>query len=325
MTAQNDKGSVVVHMGYVRSGTTLHQRKLFSGNKDIHYIGKPFDDESVLTAFRNLACSDTSTFDETESRKILQQRAALPPQSEASCVMLSDEILLSQFSTDMDVLLQRLQSTFGNIRVLLTIREQFQTFRSWCEHVLEKREYGCLETIMEYQYKFRFTKGSMISYLDYHSVLMFLCDKLGRDRVLMLPYELLLSDRQLYGALLADFLGVPRDSIEKRLSSAPVENARGTSSEIRFFDFKKRHLFPQRDRRLDRLGAKVFEYLPIRRGRTERLVLKLQDRFKDDFAVKNVALRRALLERIGVDIAALGYSLPPEADAVRSRGVGGVA
>ena len=62
---------------------------------------------------------------------------------------------------------------------------------------------------MSYQYKFRHTKGSFISYLDYHSVLAFLDERLGRDRVLMLPFELLRSDQRAYVTLLSNFLGVP--------------------------------------------------------------------------------------------------------------------
>ena len=112
---------VIVHMGYVRTSTTMHQRYVFARHGNIHYLGKPFSNEKVMKAFRDLSCRDTATFDEKESYRILRESAVPRAKSSVSCVLLSDEIMLSQLSTDIDVVLGRLRSAFGEIKVLLTV------------------------------------------------------------------------------------------------------------------------------------------------------------------------------------------------------------
>jgi hypothetical protein len=309
----------IIHMGYVRTSTTMHQQRIFAGHENIHYLGKPFPDDKVMAAFRKLACQDAAHFDKLGCYGVLREATKPVGSASIACVLLSDEIVLSQFSTDIEIVLGRLQSVFGDIKVLLTIREQFETFRSWCEHVLDKNEYGCLDTITNYHYKFRDTKDSLIAFLDYYRMFSFLRDKVGKERILMLPYELMRSQPVKYSNLLADFLGVRRESVLGRLRAASVENARGTAGYIRFVDFKKRYLFHRRHDRLDKAGTALFDRFPFNRRRIESSMEKLRRSFATEFASSNALLRDLLLDQIGVDIADFGYSLPAASDVSYAR------
>ena len=157
---------VVVQMGYVRTGTTMHQRHLFAGHENIHFIGKPFGDRKLLDAFRNLACQDWATFDEEESYRIIRDSALLRPH-DARCIVLSDEIILSPFSVEFGTVLARLQAALGEIKALVTIREQFSTFKSWIEHVMPKTEYGSINSLVRYHLKFKNTQNSFLPFLNY--------------------------------------------------------------------------------------------------------------------------------------------------------------
>lgn len=307
----NERPPLVIHLGYERTSTTMHQMHVFANHETIHYFGKPFASPELRSAFNELACNDTVHYDAAHCRKALL--AALPSADgqRALCSILSDEVMLSPQAVDLDLLLNRLQSVFGDFKALLTIRKQSDLFRSWCEHVLFKDEYGPLETIAKYQMKFRSRPDSILNFMDYYKYYDFLSERLGKDRVLVLPYELLRTDPKRYASMLAGFLGASEDLIIRRINSSPRENSRRGITDIAYYDFKKRHLSPRRQRYLDAAGRRLFRYLPINRHKVERMMGELQKSIADEFAAKNAPLHRALIETMSIDIAKLGYSLPP--------------
>jgi hypothetical protein len=309
-TAMNQRSSFVIHLGYERTSTTMHQKHVFPNHERIRYLGKPFTDQGVRNAFYELTCHDAAHYDEVACRKALLASVRSSGAFSAACNILSDEIMLSPQSVDIDVLIRRLQTVFGDFKVIITIREQFELFRSWCEHVLFKHEYGSLESIIAYQLKFRTRRDSLLSFLDYYQYYSFLCDKLGRDQVLMLPYELLRRHPSTYANLLGNFLGISADLLIERINSAPRENSRRSMSDIAYYDFKKRHLSQRRRRIPDRAGKLLFWLLPINRQRVDRMMRDLQGTVSDEFAASNIRLRKALLDHLKIDIAELGYSLP---------------
>jgi len=307
-------------MGYVRTSTTMHQRHLFAGHEQIHFIGKPFAERKVLDAFRNLACQDWATFDEEESYRIIRGSALRRPH-DARCIVLSDEIVLSPFSVELGTVLARLQAALGEIKALVTIREQFGTFRSWIEHVMPKPEYGSISSLLHYHLKFKDTHNSFLPFLDYYAYYDFLRTKLGSDRVLMLPYELIRADNALYCERLAKFLNVSQQSIADRIKSAPMLNSGLSPSEIAFENFRKYCSFKAGHPGLDRFGKAVFRMFPFGSRKIGAKMQELNAIFTEEFAPKNLLLRQALIDDIGVDIAELGYALPKHA-VLENRGAG---
>ncbi len=288
----------------------MHQKHVFANHETIHYLGKPFADPGMRNAFYELACHDLVHYDEAVCREALLASLRSSGGFSAICNILSDEVMLTPQSVDIEVLIRRLQAVFGDFKALITIREQSEVFRSWCEHVLFKHEYGSLETIIAYQIKFKSRRDGLLNSLDYHKYYSFLCDKLGRDRVLMLPYEVLRRQPETYANLLGKFLGISADLLIERISSAPRENSRRGISDIAYCDFKKRHVSDRRHRFCDRAGKVVFGLLPINRRRVDRMMTDIQRTVSDEFAAKNIPLRKALLDHLKIDIAELGYSLP---------------
>lgn len=296
-------------MGYVRTSTTMHQLQVFPRHPMIHYMGKPFADEKVLDAFRMLACSDTAQFDPA-CYAVLREAACPAIDASVSCAVLSDEIILSMQGADIDIVTERLRSAFGDVKVLVTIRRQFDVFQSWAEHVLKKNEYGSMATIVEYHHKHRQTRDSILYYLDYHAFYEHLCAKLGAENVMFLPYELMRNDTPAYARLLADFLGVSVTPVNDAIASASIENQRRRRSDIAFTDFRKRHLSPRRHKTLDRIGSAAFRLLSLSGRSAARTLQQVRGELDREFAASNAPLRHALKERIAVDIADLGYALP---------------
>lgn len=57
----------------------MHHRCVLPRHENIYYLGKPFANAGIIEAFRNLACRDTSTFDE---EKMLQRGSVQARQAE---------------------------------------------------------------------------------------------------------------------------------------------------------------------------------------------------------------------------------------------------
>jgi hypothetical protein len=295
-------------MGYVRTATTMHQRHVFSQHENINFIGKPFPRPELMQAFRDLACQDEANFDGTAGNLLLKESAASSHNGHA-CTLLSDEIMLSPLAVDITILLSRLQDVFGEIKVLLTIRNQADTFQSWMEHVLKKSEYGRIDDMSRYHLKFKDTRDSMLNYLDYGRYYSFLSERLGKERVLALPFELMKQDLHAYCRILSNFLGVPAASLYDRISAAPIENARRSRKGIAWLDYRKSLYSGRASRKIDLLAQPLF-VISGRAAATEERLSQLRQRLIPIFSPKNIQLRRALLDDIGVDIAALGYPLP---------------
>jgi hypothetical protein len=301
---------VVLHMGYVRTATTTHQRHVFSAHEHIFYLGKPFPNDNLKLAFRNLVCRDEASFDPVTSNALLKK--SVEEGRSAACVLLSDEIMLGPAAVDISILLKRLREVVDDkIKVLLTIREQSDLFRSWAEHVLEKSEYSSLDVIARYHWKFRETRESLLSYLDYAKYYSYFCRALGRDQILALPFELMRSDLSTYCKILASFLGVSEQSMRRHFEGAPTENARGEKLQISFIDYKKRRSVLNPRRTLDLAALAIFQ-MSSGATRLQEQMQQLQRRLRLEFATKNRPLREALLRDIGVDIADLGYCVSKE-------------
>jgi hypothetical protein len=300
---------VVVHMGYQRTGTTMHQQHIFPKLKGVSFLGKPFPEQAAQLAFRELACRDSANYDAEETKRILLGCVASARNEGARCMLISNEVMMATDSVDTRLLVERLRNVFGDFQALLTIRDQFDLFRSWCYHVLRKRTYPSLNSIIEENAEIRGTQRTLVSLLDYDRYYRFLGGLIGEENVLLLPFELIKHDRARYAELLGRYLGVSEQLVLEQLKVAPRENAKPTPGEAAFIDFRKQYLANKRRSRLDRVGAALFGLLPNSHRGAERKLEEVRARFANEFAPGNTALQAVMLKRTGVDLGELGYAV----------------
>lgn len=307
MSDASHQPSVVVHIGYSRTATTMHQRHIFPRLERVRYLGKPFADREAQAALWELACRENGAYDSAAVTERLLAVANMADSDKVSCILLSNELMTTPDALNITEVIDRLEKIFGPVKILITIREQFALFRSWLGNVLPKAAYGSLEAIIEQHSQFGDPKEARISCFDYYKCYDVVRQRVGEDRVLMLPFELIRTDAKSYSAFLGEFLGVPGDEVFQRLVSAPRENASIRPFEVSYLNFKKRFLTRKRYPNLDRVGGLFFRVTSLDQRRIERMMADLKIRVETEFAPRNVALRAALLDRLGVDIAKLGY------------------
>jgi hypothetical protein len=225
---------VIVHMGYVRTSTTMHQRHVFPGHEKMLFVGQPFSDMRVKSAVKALIRCDSATYEPEATRECLMTAVRPAVAQGASSILISDERMLTPESVDISILVERLRDLFGGLKVLLTIRSQFDLFRSWCTHVLNKDNFGAIETIVEQHSRLRGSRSTTAAFLNYARYYDVLECAIGPDNVLVLPYELLRADRKRYSQLLGGFVGIPAETIEHRIATAPVENKNAAPHVIAF-------------------------------------------------------------------------------------------
>lgn len=304
--------NVVIHAGYFRTGTTTHQRHIFPNIPGVHYVGKPFKERAVQQAFRKMVCQAVEEYDEERTRQVLPKAATPPDQASARCTVISNELIISPEAQDLDVVFARAKSVFGPVRVLLTIRNQNELFKSWIGNVLPKASYGNLKEIVAQHSQFGDPRVSRISYLDFARYYEQIAELVGKDNVLILPFELLRKNPDAYASAMGRFLGVSGDAISQVLQTMPQENPSPRISHLAYVDFKKRYFSPRRHLTLDRYGSFVFRMLSLNQGRFNKVYRELREQIDAEFAPRNVALRTIVKDRIGIDIADLGYALPEQ-------------
>lgn len=209
--------NITIHVGFSRTGTTTLQRHLFSRHPEIHYLGKPYGDGLLGQELEKLMEQESTRYDST----ILKNHAdesirgrKLPAGKKMALV--SDERLVSYSKVrDRGLTAERLKETLRPCRILFTIRSQFDTLRS----AYLSRGRFLLNVPSRYSGRFVgfdewlalgyvHMERSYIGHLDYVKTIDYYARLFGRDKMLVLPLEELINDKNLYIRKLTGFLGI---------------------------------------------------------------------------------------------------------------------
>lgn len=203
---------LLIHVGYHKTGTTWLQNHLFN-REDMGYTspwggqaGEAVDAFVVCNPFRFDPIAAREVF--AEGIKNATNRSLIPVISnEAMCGGVNPRHRYEKNVAD------RLYQTFPEAKILVTIREQKVAVLS---HYREKIASGGVETISEYLskpwHKPGFAPPCSIDHFEYDLFVEYYQKLFGKHRVLVLPQELLKSDRQFFCDQLADFLEIPHGS-----------------------------------------------------------------------------------------------------------------
>lgn len=313
----------LIHIGYHKTGSTWLQRRIFADQSLGYTLVQPrtIVDEAFVVC-------NPFTFDPRQARAHFEDFAIQAEESGRTLVISHERLtgLPLMNAVDARPIADRIAATFPLGKVLLVIREQRSMMVSLYKQYVRARmgsdRYEQLwreRTVRE-----RRRPGPDLEVFEYHHLIRYYQELFGRDRVLVLPFEMLCRDAKTFVAKIMEFAGQPGPaevSSEREnaaLSSAAVEVTRLLNIVFRRIGIESIFAGPIADRRARRIRLVVLRSLgpllphPISdrveegwRRETLRLVA-------GRFAESNVITQ----ELTGIDLASYGYDV----GALRSKG-----
>jgi|RhiMetdeSRZDD1v2_1073273.scaffolds.fasta_scaffold194947_3 hypothetical protein len=324
---------VVVHMGLPKTGTTFLQDHVFRTCDQIADFGKTSSYKSerpdVDPALRMIATVSDAEFRSRLSslRELLMREAekAGAQNPGPSVPLLSYEGFFRPKSIHPLEIYGRLESIFGAVKVLLTIRQQFDLVTSWYLYRFYRFTQGGAPAFEVWATK-RLQKRStwnLFHCCDYWPVIKQLVARAGDGNVLVEPMEGLIrgGDPEALGRL-ADFLGVDRGALAEAFTRATPAKQRIDQLGFLFgralYESGKADLSEEEMRLMKRVFRKVHTQLGRKHQKADVAPDVVARCFTDAqrAAIKdgNTALSRYL----GRDLARFGYPVREVVETITS-------
>lgn len=215
---------MLIHIGVPKSATTSLQFGAFPNHPDICYLGKPFYDEafgyegSLATAelCDSLWKQDGLEFDGALARRRFE--AGIRPRlSDDKLAVLSEEGLAHAGATDRSLTAQRLAGLCAGIecRILITVREQKSALFSMHQWYYTRRLVGLgfedwIRWCKSYSTYYGRENDFPLREYRYARLIKTYIEQFGKERVLVLPMEMLAKEPVRFYVRLEEFAGIRR-------------------------------------------------------------------------------------------------------------------
>lgn len=312
MTKAWESPDILLHVGLHKTGTTLLEQTLFCRPDSPHFHAVADKERLYGTTLAHTKYRYTDD----------EARAPLLPDAEAAqragkTLALLGETWLGRPFVHMAIReanLARIHSLFPNARALVTFREQSSLVLSmYGQYVRFGNSPSLAEFVAAPPRGSSFTGILQREAYDFLQVHALCCDVFGADRVLMLPFEMILRDPDMLLARLGQSIG--RDlsaegplNTEKRVNAALsplafdiMRHANRFSNRDTPWLSRRRRAFP------NALGARVDRLVwSSWRQRQQRAALALvKAELGDHYRSSNAALA----DKLGIDLAGYGYTV----------------
>ncbi len=214
--------SPLIHIGYHKTGTTWLQKDLFGEPALFGFTAAP--QTAIDDAFIG---GNPFTFDPTRARDLIMPTIT-QAESVGNVPVVSHEPLcglptLNGF--DSKTIADRLAATFPQARILIAIREQRSMMRSVYKQYVTTSGTNPIERMWrDYAPEERRRPHPGLEVFEYHHLIAYYQELFGKDRVLVLPFELLVRDADAFAAEIYRFIGRPAPAavpVRARNVSAP--------------------------------------------------------------------------------------------------------
>jgi hypothetical protein len=306
----------LIHPGYHKTGSTWLQQNVFADPK----LGFVRTETPIET---DEAFVSVNPFRFDRARAAAMFEGLLSDASATGCVpVISHERLSGDLETggvDSRAIADRLAETFPRARVLIVIREQrdmllsiHKTELTFGTYTIERRWRD--RTVIE-----RRSPAPTLEYFEYHLLIGYYQELFGADRVLVLPYELLVQDALAFVSQISKFAGlsaptgVPNERANPSLPALLLELNRWFNKLMRAIGLgATRFEGPLEERRAKRGQLKVLNrvsrYIPKGLSRpVDRRWRAAAERVIGDRYVES---NRITAELTGLDLASFGYMVP---------------
>ncbi len=231
-----NESSFIIHIGPPKTGTTTLQFNLFAKHPDIRYLGKPYWDEAVgydmsksTASLLESICQHSAYFFDLNNAYKLYDHGIKPRLNEKPVTVLSEEALSLAGAADPLLICQRLQSIFGKVRILITIREQKSVLFSGYRWLATRDLFtGSSDDWINWMRSFNYYHGQqndfhLRQYL-YSPLVSCYQDTFGKENVLVIPLEWLKGNLDLFAKTLSEFAGIDTKKCADFLSEEPRHN-----------------------------------------------------------------------------------------------------
>jgi hypothetical protein len=312
--------SVLIHIGYHKTGTNWLQRRLFSDpSTGYRWLGKRPGSHPVRRFVRDRPFE----FDPDGVRAALRPLIAEAEGAGLLPVLSLERLSGSALSGGYDSvrIADRLHQVFPGGRILVVVREQRSMVVSTYKGYVQQGGAAPLEHFLEGRRSATFrVPGFDPAYLEYDGLIAHYRGLFGPDNVLALAFEQFVEDGRGFVERIASFAGrpVPANVLD-RLPYGHRENVRTTSALTLSLVRRLNQLAPPTDvnpapllesRGAARLADRLVRRDPLRRrsvGADERLRRAVEEWAGDRFAASNARLSVLL----GVDLDRYGWGVGP--------------
>ncbi|MDF1689639.1 MAG: hypothetical protein P1U35_08520 [Cycloclasticus sp.] len=233
-----NKQRLMIHIGVPKSATTSLQFGAFSQHPAICYLGKPFYDEqfgyegSLATAelIDSLWKQDSLEFDDDLARQ--RFGAGIRPRLAADkLAVLSEEGLSHAGATDRGLIAERLAELCKDVDccILLTVREQKQALFSmhqwyYVRIMLSHKFEDWIHWCRSYSTYYGRQNDFPLREYSYTKLVETYIELFGKERVLVLPMEMLAKKPVEFFSRLEDFAGISHYWSTPEYSGMMIEN-----------------------------------------------------------------------------------------------------
>jgi hypothetical protein len=217
-----DNPRLLIHIGVPKSATTSLQFGAFPKHPDVRFLGKPFYDEkfgyegSLATAelVGSIWQQDELEFDlELAHRRF--EAGVRPRLGCDQIAVLSEEGLTHASATDRTLTARRLAALCQNVAcsILITVREQKRALFSWHQWVYTRRLTALgfedwFEWCKSYSSYYGCNNDFPLRQYRYARLVETYTELFGRERVLVLPMEMLAKEPTAFFSRLENFAGI---------------------------------------------------------------------------------------------------------------------
>ena len=209
----------IFHIGYQKCASTWLQLKVFPRLSDVNYLGKRSKvnhtaetggvHQPVFAEFYHQLTLHPFDFEKRELASSVAHYEANDTNQRVA--LISSEGLVGtpwRGAIDGPERLKRISEHFENAKILVVIRNQIDILESFYKQYLLSGGTGTVDVLYgppTLHVDFR------LGFLDYHKMAGFCADLFGRDRICVLPYELIrVEGHQAFCDRICDFFGLAR-------------------------------------------------------------------------------------------------------------------
>lgn len=208
---------VFIHIGFPKTATSLLQERYFPNLTEALYLGKREEiSEEYRKAIANLSTTNISAVTQDTIHRVFNYISKRNSDRQADKVIISDECFAGGENDNFLYLINgvlALRKVFGNPKIIFTFRKQDEFLEEVYRQNIRGGYSSSVSYFLNYQNgEFGQFYRSARNNVDVHSVSWmgfhkFLCEQLGAENVLAVPYEMLKFDPELFFDRIGTFLG----------------------------------------------------------------------------------------------------------------------
>lgn len=313
-----------IHIGLRKAASTTLQRGLFARLPGLNHFGMWLDDTTrfrdprVPQLIHRIILSDGVNYDRAVARALAED-AVLSNLSANQINTLSDEKLGGFWRgyADRRLIAERLKDLFGEIRIIVMVREQIDHFLA--NYIALGGEYKLapdrlrvrLPVTDHLEYMMRYPDYEQLGHLKVGQLTAMYADIVGRGNVCVLVFEEMRDDLPAFAARIGGFLGVEADAVVSCLQGRH-ENLRRQTQPMLAYRSLRAHLFPG-VKLSSMLSQRLHDGFQAALARGSKSHIRLPEEWVEVLHGYYADDNAQLAGTFGLDLARWGYALPGSA------------